>query len=42
MGRGELYHALLDGLSMALSELQPSGPSEALVPFAGFKRGVSW
>jgi hypothetical protein len=40
MGRGELNHAFLDGLAMALGELQTSNPSEVLIPFVGFKHGV--
>jgi hypothetical protein len=39
MREGEPNHAFLDGLPMALGELQMSKPSEALVTFVGSKRG---
>jgi hypothetical protein len=42
MRRGELYHAFLNGLGMALDELQTDDLSEALAPFIGSKRGVRW
>jgi hypothetical protein len=37
MRGGELSHTFLDGLAMALGDLQMGNPSEALVPFAGSK-----
>jgi hypothetical protein len=37
-----MYHAFLDGLAMALSELQTDDSSEALVPFTGSKCGFHW
>jgi hypothetical protein len=42
MRGGESYHAFLDGLAMALGELQVGNPSEALDPLVGSKRGVRW
>jgi hypothetical protein len=44
MKRGEPYHTFLDGLAMALGELQAGNPSEALAPLAGAgsKLGVRW
>jgi hypothetical protein len=39
-GGCELYHTFLNGLAMGLGELQPSNPSEALVPSIGSKRRV--
>jgi hypothetical protein len=42
MRGGELYHVFLDGLAMALGELQAGNLSEAVVPFARSKRGVRW
>jgi hypothetical protein len=42
MRGGELYHAFLDGLAMALAELQIGNPSETLVHFTGSKHVVRW
>jgi hypothetical protein len=42
MRGGEPYHAFLDGLAMALGELQVGNPSEALDALAGSKHGVRW
>jgi hypothetical protein len=41
-GSGEQNHAFLDGLAMALGELQMGNPSEALVASVGSKHGVRW
>jgi hypothetical protein len=40
MGGSEQYHTFLNGLEVVLGELQEGNLSEALVPFAGSKRGV--
>ena len=40
MRGGEPNHTFLDGLAMALDELQIGNLSEALAPFTGSKRGV--
>jgi hypothetical protein len=42
MGGGELYHAFLDGLAIALSELQTGNPNDALASLVGSKHGVCW
>jgi hypothetical protein len=40
MGAGEQNHTFLDGLAMALGELQMGNPSKALVASVGSKHGV--
>lgn len=42
MRGGEPYHAFLDGLAIALGELQMGNLSETLASLAGSKRGVHW
>jgi hypothetical protein len=42
MRGGEPNHTFLDGLAMALDELQTGNLSEVLVPFVGSKHRVCW